>query len=171
MIGKKAVKELNKQINAEMFSAYFYLSMSAWCEHEKLPGFANWMRIQAQEEMDHAMKMFDYLLERGGVPVLDTIDKPQAEWDSILTLVGDVEKHEQYVTGLINDLVDCALKERDHALNYFLQWFVEEQVEEEASVGAVYDRLKMIGDDSSGLVALDMEMAKRVYTPPAEGEK
>lgn len=171
MINERLNNELNEQINAEMFSAYLYLSMSAWCETKNLPGFATWMRAQAQEEMFHAMKMFDYLNERGGTVVLDAIAKPQTEWDSLLNIVEEVVNHEAHVTGLINNLVDSALEVRDHALNYFLQWFVEEQVEEEASVGAVFERLKMVGDHSAGLVAMDMEMGKRTFTPPAEEEE
>ncbi len=127
MISEKMTAAFNKQINAEQFSSYFYLSMSAWLSDNGLPGFATWMRAQAKEEMFHADKMFDYLLERGGVVKLEKIDTPKNTWSSPLEVVKDVAEHEAHVTSLINDLVDCALEERDHASNIFLQWFVEEQ--------------------------------------------
>ncbi len=166
MITQKMNDALNAQINAEMYSSYLYLSMSAWCTSIGLPGFANWMRAQAKEEDFHAQKMFDYLLERGGTVELMAIDKPKTKWETPLEVVQDVAEHEAKVTGLINDLINCALDERDHASNIFLQWFISEQVEEEASVGEVLDRLKLVGKDSAGMFAMDMEMAKRVFTPP-----
>ncbi len=167
MISKKLNDALNGQINAEAYSAYLYLSMSAWFSTRSLLGFANWMRIQAQEELFHATKMFDYVNERGGKVVLAAIDKPENDWDSPLAVLEQVAQHEAHVTKLINDLVNCALEERDHASNIFLQWYVSEQVEEESSVGDVLNKLKMIGKDSAGMFAMDLEMAKRVYTPPA----
>lgn len=169
MISDKVSNALSKQINAELYSSYLYLSMSAWFESTSLNGFANWMRVQAQEEMSHAMKMFDYVQERGGRVSLEAIDKPEAEWDSPLAVVEAVLKHEELVTSLINDLVDTALEARDHACTYFLQWYVEEQVEEEDNVGTVLDRVKMIENDSAGMFTMDMEMAKRIFTPIAEG--
>lgn len=169
MISQKMTDALNAQINAELYSSYLYLSMSAWFNSTGLPGFANWMRAQAKEEDFHAQKMFDYLLERGGKVELQAIDKPQTDWDSPLDVIQAVADHEAKVTGLINDLVNCALDERDHASNIFLQWFVAEQVEEEASVGEVLDRMKLVGKDSAGMFAMDMEMGKRIFTePPAE---
>ena len=165
MLSEKMNKVLNDQINAEMFSSYFYLSMTAWFESQGLSGFASWMRLQTEEEMEHSEKIFHYILERGGKIELAAIDKPKSEWGSPLEVFEDVLEHEEKVTGLINDLVDCALEERDHASNNFLQWFVAEQVEEEASVGAVLDKLKLIKDDSAGLFALDLEMAKRTSSP------
>ena len=167
MISDKLCAALNKQINAEMYSSYLYLSMSAWFETKSLAGFANWMRVQAEEETFHAMKMFDYVHERGGKVLLEAIEQPESEWESPLSAIKAVLKHEEYVTSLINDLVDVAMEVRDHAGTYFLQWYVEEQVEEEANVGTLLDRMKMIADDSAGMFALDMEMAKRVFTPPA----
>ena len=169
MISDKLCTAINKQINAEMFSSYLYLSMSAWFEDRSLAGFASWMRVQAEEETFHAMKMFDYVHERGGRVVLETIQQPESEWESPLGVIEAVLKHEELVTGLINDLVDVSMDVRDHAWTYFLQWYVEEQVEEESNVGTLLDRMKMIANDSAGMFALDMEMAKRVFTPPAEG--
>jgi ferritin len=166
MISKKLNDALNGQINAELYSSYLYLSMSAWFSAKGLPGFANWMRCQAQEELFHATKMFDYVNERGGKVALAAIAKPDSKWDSPLAVLEQTAKHEEHVTRLINDLVNCALDERDHASNIFLQWYVTEQVEEEASVGDVLSKLKMVGKDSAGMFAMDLEMGKRIFTPP-----
>ncbi len=165
MLSKKMNKELNKQVNAELFSSYLYLAMTAWFEAKGLSGFAHWMRFQTEEEMTHGYKIFDYVHERNGKVKLDAIDKPKLDWDSPLDLFEDVLKHEELVTGLINNLVDTAVSERDHATNNFLQWFVAEQVEEEANVGAVLDKLRLIENDSTGLFTLDMEMGKRTGNP------
>ena len=167
MISETLAAALNKQINAEMYSSYLYLSMSAWFETKSLSGFANWMRVQAEEETFHAMKMFDYLHERGGRVILEAIERPEAHWESPLAVIEAVLRHEEHVTSLINKLVDVAMDERDHAGTYFLQWYVEEQVEEEANVGTLLERMKMIADDSAGMFALDVEMSKRVFTAPA----
>ena len=167
MISDKLNDALNGQINAELYSSYLYLSMAAWFSARSLPGFANWMRCQVQEELFHATKMFDYVNERGGTVVLEAIAKPDDTWDSPLTVLKQVARHEAHVTKLINDLVNCALDERDHASNIFLQWYVTEQVEEEASVGEALNKLKMIGKDSAGMFAMDLEMGKRIFTPPA----
>jgi len=163
MISSKMNDAFNEQINAELFSAYLYLSMSAWFSDKSLSGFANWMRVQAQEEQFHAMKIYDYVLERGGRVDLNKIDKPETDWDETVIVLQEVAAHEAKVTGLINDLVDLAYSERDHASNIFLQWFVSEQVEEEASAGEIVEKAKMIGNDSAGLFALDMELGKRVF--------
>ena len=130
-------------------------------------GFANWMRTQTQEEMMHAMKIYDFVFERGGKVTLEAIDKPPFSWDSPLAAFKEVLKHEQHVTSLINDLVDLAIKEKDHASNIFLQWFVTEQVEEEASADAVIQRLKLAKDNASGLFMIDAELGQRVFTMPA----
>ena len=168
MISKKMNEVFNGQVNAELYSSYLYLSMSTWFSEKSLSGFASWMRAQAQEELYHSKKMLDYLLERGGSAGFEAIDKPHGNWSSPLEVIQETADHEAKVTGLINDLVDAALAERDHATNNFLQWFVAEQVEEEASVGEVVEKMKMIGDDSAGMFAMDLEMGKRVFTLPAE---
>jgi ferritin len=168
MLSKKMEKALNGQINAEIYSSYMYLSMSAWFEQAGLAGFANWMNQQAQEEMFHAMKLFKFVNERGGRVLLDAIAKPPTDWKSTTDVIQATLHHEQKVTGLINGLVDLALDERDHATNIFLQWFVSEQVEEEDNVGAVLDKLKLIGKDTSGLFTLDQEMGQRLFTLPAK---
>ena len=163
--------ELNRQVNAELYSSYLYLSMAAYFESINLKGFANWMKIQAQEEVTHAMKFFDYINERGGRVTLDAIKKPPAEWKSPLDVFENTYKHEVNVTKMINSLVDLAIKEKDHATYNMLQWFVAEQVEEEASADAIRQQLKFIGKDGRGLLMLDRELSRRVFTPPAQEEK
>jgi len=172
MISKKIEKALNKQINAELYSAYLYLSMVAYFESVNLPGFANWMKIQTQEELMHAMKIYDFVNERGGRVVLKAIEAPPTEWDSPLDAFEATYKHEQKVTGLINNLVNLAIEEKDHATNSFLQWFVNEQVEEESSVDKTVQKLKMVEKAPGGLFMIDSELGQRVFTPPTtEGEQ
>ncbi len=167
MIDEKMQEALNKQLNAELYSSYLYLSMSAYFHSVNLGGFANWMRVQAQEELAHALKFYDYVNERGGRVVLQPVDEPPSEWDSPLATFEHVYEHEQKVTGLINKLVDLAVEARDHATNNFLQWFVSEQVEEEASADEVVQKLKLVGDDASGLFMIDRELAQRTFVAPA----
>src|SRR4030042_2079474 len=158
MVTKKVEKSLNDQINAELYSAYMYLSMSAYFEAENLPGFAQWMKVQWQEEIKHAMKIYDYVIERGGRITLKAIDKPPSRWKSPLDAFQATYKHEQVVTGRINDLVNLAVAEKDHATNAFLQWFVTEQVEEEKSADEIVQKLKLISDAPGGLYMLDKEL-------------
>ena len=167
MISKKMEEALNGQVNAEMYSAYLYLSMESYFKSLNLNGFAGWMRAQAQEEMMHAMKIYDFVNERGGRITLKSIEGPQTEWDSPLAVFEAVYVHEQKVTGLINELVDLAIKEKDHATNAFLQWFVNEQVEEESSADEVVQQLKMMENAPGGMFMLDRELGQRVFTPPA----
>jgi len=171
MISKKMEEALNEQVNAEMYSAYLYLSMESYFKSKNMNGFANWMRVQTQEEMAHAMKIYEFIDERGGRIVLKAIEGPPTQWDSPLAVFEVVYEHEQKVTGLINDLVDLAIKEKDHATNSFLQWFVSEQVEEEASADAAIQQLKMVESAPGGMFMLDRELGQRVFTPPAaQGE-
>jgi ferritin len=167
MMTPKMKKALNNQLNAELFASYLYLSMCAWFESQGLTGFASWMRVQVQEEMFHAIKIFDYIHERKEMVTLEEVAKPESTWDSPMAAIESAVKHEQKVTGMINDLVNCAIDERDHAANQFLQWYIAEQVEEEANFGAVHDKLRLVGNDSAGLFTLDLEMSKRVFVPPA----
>ncbi len=167
MIPKKIEEAFNKQINAETYSAYLYWSMAAALEEMNLPGFANWMRIQAQEEMTHAAKFYSHIIERGGKVLLTAIDGPPTEWDSVKAIFENGLKHEQLVTSLINDLMDLAIQEKDHAANMYLQWFVTEQVEEEATAMEVLGKLEIVGTTTGGLYMLDKEMGQRVFTPPA----
>jgi len=172
MLSKRMQAALNKQMVAELYSAYLYLSMSAYFHSRNLGGFANWMRVQAMEESTHAMKIFDYINERGGLVLVDAIDKPPTKWASPLAAFEAVHKHEQKVTGLINGLMDLAIKEREHATQNFLQWFVSEQVEEESSADEVVQKLKMVGQEGGGMFMIDRELGQRVFTPPAaEGDE
>ena len=162
MISKKIQEELNKQINAEFYSSYFYLSMSAYFEAMDLQGFAKWFRMQADEEYAHAMKIFDYVYQIGGEVKLQKIAGPKTEWDSFLEVFKDTFEHEQKVTKSINTLVDLAQKEKDHATVNFLQWFVSEQVEEEATAQMNVKKMEMIGDSKSGLFMLDNDLGSRI---------
>ncbi len=161
MLTEKMQKALNGQLNAELYSSYLYLSMNAYFKSVNLDGFANWMYYQAQEELEHSMKFYDFIIQRGGKVVLTQIEAPTTEWDSPLAVFEATLAHEQKVTGLINDLVEIALEEHDHATNIFLQWFVSEQVEEEESVSGVLEQLKLMGDAKGGLFMIDRELAKR----------
>ena len=166
MLSKQMEKAINTQINAELYSSYLYLSMCAHFESVSLSGMATWMRMQAQEEMFHGIKMYDFVNERGGRVTLEAIAKPPGKWKNPLAVFDDVLAHERKVTGLINDLVNLALDERDHATNIFLQWFVTEQVEEESSASTIVEKLKLIGNDANGLFVLDRELGQRVFAPP-----
>lgn len=167
MINNKIQDALNKQINAELYSSYLYLSMSAYFQSINLNGFANWMRCQAQEELVHAMKFYNFINDRGGTVQLVSIEGPPIKWDSPLHAFQDAYAHEGKVTSLINGLVDMAAKQKDHASVTFLQWFVNEQVEEEASADGVVQQLKLAGDAGSGLFMIDRELASRVFVMPA----
>jgi ferritin len=168
MLSEKMEKALNGQVNAEMYSSYLYLSMAAWFSTKNLAGFVNWFKIQALEELYHAMKIYAFIEERGGRVALDTIDKPPAEWDSAVAALENVYSHEQMVTGLINDLVTLSIGEKDHATNNFLQWFVKEQVEEEASAEDVLEKLKLVGEDGQGKFMMDRELAQRAFKIPPD---
>ena len=165
---KKMEKAFNKQVNAELYSSYLYLSMESYFQSISLAGFAKWMRGQVQEEMFHGIKIYDYIHERGGKAQFEAIDKPESNWESPLVAFEHILAHEKKVTQLINDLIDTSLEVRDHAAKAFLDWFIIEQVEEEATVGEIVDRLRLIGDDKSGLFMLDSELSKRVFTIPTE---
>jgi ferritin len=161
MLSDRMQKALNGQVNAELYSSYLYLSMNAYFKSVNLDGFANWMYAQAQEEIMHAMKFYDFINQRGGRTLLAAIEAPPDRWDSPLAVFEDTLKHEQKVTGLINGLVDIAIEERDHATQIFLQWFVTEQIEEEESVGNVLEQLKLLGDAKQGLFMMDRELSTR----------
>jgi ferritin len=169
MLSEKMQEALNKQLNAELYSAYLYLSMAAYYYSINLNGFANWMKVQNQEETVHAMKFYQFINERGGMIWLDAIAQPPTTWSTPLEVFEETLKHEEKVTGLINNLVDLAMAERDHATNAFLQWFITEQVEEEASANEVIQNLKLAGNDPHALFMLDRELGTRVFTPPPAG--
>ncbi len=168
MLTQKIQDAINDQINAELFSSYLYLSMSSWFDSQSLEGMAHWMRIQAQEELAHSLKFFDHLLERGGRAMLAAVEGPRKEWGSPLEVFEETLAHEQKVTGLINDIVDRAINEKDHATAAFLQWFVTEQVEEEATASTILDRLRMIGDNGVALLMIDKELAVRMLPATTE---
>jgi len=161
MISKKMEAALNQQINAEFYSSYLYLDMAADFEAKNLPGFANWMKVQAQEEWGHGLKMYKYLNEQNSTVKLAAIECPPAEWKSPLDVFETVYQHEQEVTGRIHDLVTLAIGEKDYATQIFLQWFVSEQVEEEANALAIVEKLKMVGDSPQGLFMLEAHLAQR----------
>ncbi len=161
MISNKMEKALNEQLNAELFSSYLYLSMAAYFEAKNWRGFANWMKKQSKEEYEHAMKFFEFINEVGKKVTLDKIEKPKLEWNSPLEAFEEALKHEEYITKRINDLVNLAIEEKDHATNNFLQWFVKEQVEEVSSVQKIVDTMKLIGEHAGSLFMLDHELGKR----------
>lgn len=171
MLSDKMQHALNEQLNWELYSSYLYASMSAYFHALNLPGFSSWMRVQALEELTHAGKFFDFLNERGGRVTMKAIEGPPSEWASPQTAFEDALGHEQKVTGRINNLVNLALEEKDHATNIFLQWFVTEQVEEEDSVGGVLQQLKLIGDHPGSLFMVDRELAQRTFTMPTPQEE
>lgn len=167
-MNSKIESAFNEQLNAELFSSYLYLSMAAYFGSQNLKGMAQWMRMQVQEENMHGMKFFDFINERGGKVALAKIKEPKTEWRSPLDVFEDTCEHEGKITSLINELVDLAIKEKDHAANGFLQWFVTEQVEEEATVQEIRDKLKLIGDNPVALFMIDQELGQRPV--PATGQ-
>ncbi len=169
MINEKMQAAFLDQINKELFSEYLYLSMKAYFADLNLMGFVNWMDVQVQEEHAHAMGMFDYVIERGGKVTLEAIDKPENSWKCPLDVFEHVLRHEEFVTSRINALMDVAEETKDRASLIFLNWYLKEQVEEEASVGGVLAQLKLIGDDKTALLALDKELATRTFVAPVIG--
>ena len=165
MLSEKMEEALNEQINKEMYSAYLYMAMSAHSKHMGLDGFANWFMVQYQEEMTHAMKIYDYINEQGGRVKLKAIKEPSSEFESPLDMFEKTLEHEKFITKSINELMDLAIKENDHATQIFLHWFVTEQIEEEANDNEIIAKLKLVGD-GNGLFMLDKELAARIFTPP-----
>lgn len=161
MIKENIQAALNNQLNAELYSSYEYLSISSYFDSVSLTGFAHWLRIQSQEEYAHALKIFDYLLQVDGKVNLASIEAPKVGWKNTQEVFEHIYKHEQNVTESINELVDLAINEKDHATNNFLQWFVSEQVEEEATALKILEKIKLIGDSKDGLFLMDNEMSQR----------
>jgi ferritin len=161
MLSAKIQEALNKQINAESYSSYLYLSMSAYFEAESLKGMAHWMRVQAQEEHTHAMKLYDFVNDRGGRVLLTELAGPKTQWSDPLEAFEDAYKHELKVTGLINDLMNLAATEKDHAAHDFLEWFANEQVQEEADAKLIVDQLKLVGGQGLGLFMIDQQLGQR----------
>ncbi|HOW36448.1 MAG TPA: ferritin [Candidatus Omnitrophota bacterium] len=161
VIKEKLQKAINKQINAELYSSYLYLSMAAYFESMNFKGFAHWLQLQANEENQHAMKFYAYVIERGGKVVLTEIAAPKAEWKSPLAAFEEVYAHEMKVTSLINDLMKLAKDDNDFATESLLKWYVDEQVEEEANALSIVEKLKLIKDSNNGLFMLDHELGGR----------
>lgn len=160
-LGKKMQDAINEQIKEELFSSYIYLSMAAYFESVNLPGSAHWMRVQSAEELEHALKFFGYVHERGGRVQLQALDQPPLEFSGPTAVFEKTLEHEQYITGRIHDLYSLAIEEKDYASFSVLQWFVDEQVEEEQSASEILELLKMVGDKGQGLVMLDRKLAQR----------
>ena len=161
MLGKKVEDALNAQMNREFYSSYLYLSMSAHFESNNLKGFVHWLRIQGNEELGHAMKFYDYMVQRGARPALRQIDAPTSKWKTHAAVFEDAYKHEQKVTKYISELVDLARAEVDHATEVFLQWFVTEQVEEEMSASDIEKKMKLAGDNWGALFVIDGQLGNR----------
>ncbi len=158
---KKILELLNKQINAEIYSAYLYLSMASYLRDQNYDGCASWMEIQYQEELSHAKKIYDYIYDRGERVVLTAIEAPKTEWKSVISIFEEAYEHEKKVTNMINTIVDASIKAKDHATFSFLQWFVDEQVEEEASVDEIVQKMKMVQKSPNGMFMIDSHLAKR----------
>lgn len=165
-MNEKVQNAFNEQINKEMFSAYLYMSMVAWFENEDLPGLATWMRVQSQEELCHATILFNHVCERGGRVILEALEKPASEFKSPEDIFTQALAHEEFISKSINDLMSLAEAEKDFAARQHLEWFVEEQVEEEASATAMLVRAKRVGDNGQGLIMFDKEAGTRVFTLP-----
>lgn len=164
MLHPRVEAALNAQINAEMWSAYLYLSMAAYCHNEGFTGMANWFQVQFKEEQDHAQILFNHVISRGGRVKLEPIDAVETEWASVLAVFENTLQHEKKVTMLINDLYSVALEEKDYAAQSMLKWFIDEQVEEEEGVQDILNHLRMIKDNGYGLYMIDKELGARTYT-------
>ena len=169
-LSEKMAEAINKQINEEFYSAYLYLAMASYLESKKFKGAAKWMEIQYQEELGHAMKFYTYMNTRGARVVLKSLKEPQKEWNSILEVFEDAYKHEQYITSLIHNLANLAIEEKDHATLALLQWFINEQVEEEANTSEIVDKINFVKNSPNGLYMLDRELGQRTSTPGNEEE-
>lgn len=170
MLSEKLMKDLNDQIKFEFYSANIYLAMAAYCASEDLDGFANFFKVQYEEEVFHAMKFFNYVNERDGRVLIYGYDNPSNEYESVLDVFEQALAHEKLVTKRLYNLMDLAIDEREHATISFLKWFIDEQVEEEATMGGVIKKLKRIGSDSNALFMLDAELAQRTFVPPVDAQ-
>ncbi|MDP6490133.1 MAG: ferritin [Kiritimatiellia bacterium] len=168
MVTDKMAQALNEQINAELYSAYLYLAMASWAGTQGMRGASSWFFVQAREEMTHVWRFYDYISSQGRQVILDAVEKPPADFETMMKAFEETLAHEQKVTGLINDLVATARTENDNATAIFLQWYVTEQVEEEESVGEIIDQLKLAGDEGGGLLMIDRELGTRVFSMPAD---
>lgn len=165
-MNKAIEKALNAQINFELYSSYIYMSMTGYLKSLNLNGFAHWMEIQTREELAHALKLFNYLIERGGKSVFESLDKPRESWDSPAEVFKHAYEHEQIVTGKISELIDLSIKEKDHMTNVHMQWYMNEQVEEEANVFGIYQQITFANNSPQALLMFDRELAQRVFVDP-----
>ncbi len=161
MIDKKMQDAMNKQINAEFFSGYLYLAMAIYFESIDLEGFAHWMKIQAQEEVTHSLKLYKHIMDRGGKVILDAIGTPQASWESPLAAFEAAYQHEKKITALLNELTKFGREIGDYASESLLRWFIDEQVEEETNVERIVNRLKLVGESGQGIFMIDQELKQR----------
>lgn len=166
MVSQKLIKALNDQFNYEILSAHYYLAMAAYCSAQDLDGFATYFKVQAEEERFHAMKFYDYVVEVDGRILITDISNPQNNYKSIVDVFKSALEHEQSVTKRVYNLMDIAQEEKEHATQNFLNWFVSEQVEEEANMKAIIKKLERLGNDNHGLFMLDKELGARVFVPP-----
>ena len=171
MLSEKMIKSLARQMNREIYSAYFYLGMSSYATEADLAGVANWFLVQVQEELSHAQKFYNYIQQQGGRVILEAIEEPPQDFSSVTDLFKKTLEHEKKVTAMINDLVSQALDEKDRTTELFLQWFVAEQVEEEANATDILQKIKLVGKDGNRLLMIDNEFGQRVFTPPAAPAK
>jgi len=165
MLTKKVETAINQQLNLELYSGYVYLSMAAYFNAINLDGFAHWMRLQAAEELGHSMRLYDHVLDREGKVMLTAVGAPPTEWESPLAACQDALKYERVNTKQINDLVELAIEANDHATRVFLQWFVQEQVEEESTASKLVEKVKLVGKDNGALFILDQELSRRQPEP------
>jgi ferritin len=165
MIGKKLNDAMNEQIKNELESYYIYLSMAAWLHSKALDGIGHWMRVQAHEEMLHAMKFFNHLIDRGGKVALKDLKQLKIQWKSPIEVFQDAYEHEKFISKKINDLMSIARQEKEYASEPLLAWFTDEQIEEESNANKITEQLEMVGADKSGLLMLDRELAARAYPP------
>ena len=168
MLSKIMNDELNEQLKNELYSGHYYLSMAAFCASINMNGFANFFIVQEQEERFHAMKFFNYINEKNGTVIIIALDQPKTDFKSLEEVFELALKHEQLVTGLIYKLMDLAIEEKDHSTQSFLKWFIDEQVEEEANMQGILDKIRLVGERGQGIFMLDQELAQRVFTPPVE---
>jgi len=166
MLSKKMEKMINDQMSFEIYSGYIYLAMGAYMDSLDLPGFANWMKVQWEEEFFHAKRMYAYLVGRGGRPSFAVVPVPPVEWKSVKAAFEHALEHERIVTGRINDIMTAAIKENDHATSSFYKWFVDEQVEEESNVQTIIKQLKLMNESGQGMFMMDKDLAARVFVPP-----
>ena len=166
MLPERINNTFNDQIREELFSSYLYLSMHNYCESIGLKGFANWMKVQAQEELFHAIKLQDYINERGGRVTLLAIEQPKTEWNSIEEVMEETYKHEQHITSCFNRIMDLAIEEKDYASHSIIRWYIDEQVEEESSVEDILNRMKLMENSKHGLFMLDRDLGQRTFTWP-----